>query len=309
MSTTRARAKKKPQAPTRREQMGLLARRRVQLVAAALVVVGAVAVIVFTGRGGASGPSVRLPNTSDYHSLLVSAGDPNQLLLGTHDGVYRSGDGGRHWARYAAGGQDAMNLVRTSRGTAVWLAGHDALARSSDAGATWQQLKPRGLPSLDLHGFAVDPMHAGRLYAAVAGAGLFRSTDSGGSFSQLSQVGANVMALAVARGGVILAGDMQRGLLASSDGGATWKEALDAQVAGLAIDPADDGTVIATGPGILRSADGGTTWKLVKRLDAGAGPVAFAPSDHRIAYVVGFDRHLYRSTDGGMSWSQVGGGS
>jgi photosystem II stability/assembly factor-like uncharacterized protein len=188
------------------------------------------------------------------------------------------------------------------------MAGHDVFARSSDGGESWQMLQPASLPSLDLHGFAVDPHAPSTLYAAVAGIGLFRSTDSGRTFKQVSKsVGGEVMALAVSRAGAILAGDMQRGLLESKDGGTTWRRILNSQLAGLAINPSDPRSILATGPGIQHSADGGKTWKLVKRIDAGAGPVTFAPSNPRIAYVVGFDRILYRSGNGGSTWTAVTG--
>jgi photosystem II stability/assembly factor-like uncharacterized protein len=40
-------------------------------------------------------------------------------------------------------------------------------------------------------------------------------------------------------------------------------------------------------------------------LPDGAGPVAWAPSDRNLAYVVGFDRTLYKTTDGGANWQPV----
>ena len=39
--------------------------------------------------------------------------------------------------------------------------------------------------------------------------------------------------------------------------------------------------------------------------EEGAGPVAFAPSDPSIAYVITFDRKLHRSEDGGETWAEV----
>jgi len=164
------------------------------------------------------------------------------------------------------------------------------------------------LPSLDLHGFAVDPRRRRRLYAAVAGFGLYRSDDAGTTFRQVSRdVGGSVLVLAVAVDGQLFAGDAQRGLLASRDGGRSWRTILKAQLVGLAIDAAKPNVMLATGPGILRSTDGGKTWSRVLRLAAGAGPVAWSTSSPDVAYVVGFDRSLYRSNDTGRSWAQVGG--
>jgi hypothetical protein len=55
---------------------------------------------------GSDGPaaSVGLPNTADYHSLMVAPGDPRHILLGTHAGLYESVDGGSSWRRVALAG-------------------------------------------------------------------------------------------------------------------------------------------------------------------------------------------------------------
>jgi photosystem II stability/assembly factor-like uncharacterized protein len=189
----------------------------------------------------------------------------------------------------------------------VWLAGHQVFKKSGDGGATWSDVRPAGLPSLDIHGFAVDPRNARILYAAVAGQGLYRSGDGGRSFSLASdQVGGNVMALAVLPDGRILAGDMQQGLLESSDGGASWSQRLRAQVMGLAVNPTDPKRLLTTGAGIALSTDAGRSWRSVLDLPDGAGPVAWARSNPKLAYAVGFNRTLYRSGDGGKTWSAVG---
>jgi photosystem II stability/assembly factor-like uncharacterized protein len=307
MASTKARNPKIPQAPRKKEPASRIQKRWLPYAVGAAVVVIAVAVFAVQRNttAGSAGPG--LPNTSDYHSLLVSQNDPNTLLLGTHQGIYRSSDGGRHWTSYRAGGQDAMTLSRPTGNGTIWMAGHQVFAKSTDGGNNWLPLQPASLPSLDLHGFAVDPRDPKTVYAAVAGIGLFRSDDGAVTFKQVSsKVGGSVMALGVTPRGEILAGDMQRGLLASRDGGKTWQETLHAQLAGLAINSSNPQRILAAGPGILRSVDGGKHWAQVARIDAGAGPVAWSPSNPRLAYAVGFDRVLYRSTDGGASWAPVG---
>jgi len=227
-------------------------------------------------------------------------------MLGTHVGLYVSSDGGGHWRFEALSGDDAMNLARPA-GATVWLAGHQVFKKSSDGGATWSDVRPAGLPSLDIHGFAVDPRNPKVLYAAVAGEGLYRSRDGGRSFALASdQVGGNVMALAVVPDGRILAGDMRQGLLQSSDGGASWKQILRAQLMGLAVNPSDPKRLLAAGAGIALSTDGGRSWRSVLDLPDGVGPVAWSQSDPNLAYAVAFNRTLYRSGDGGKSWSAVG---
>jgi photosystem II stability/assembly factor-like uncharacterized protein len=251
--------------------------------------------------------TANLPDTPDYHSLLVAPRDPRHVWLGSHVGLHESTDGGRSWAEAGLGGQDAMNLARTRDSATVWAAGHLVLAKSLDGGVTWTDVQPEGLPSLDVHGFATDPRNPRRLWAAIAGQGLFRSTDGGESFSPVSrEVGPGVMALAVAPDGRVLAGDMQQGLLVSGNEGRTWRSVLGEGLMGLAINPRNPRRVVATSEsGIFLSTDGGTRWRLVYPVAGGAGPVAWAPSKPKLGYVVGFDRVLYTTNDAGSSWQPV----
>jgi photosystem II stability/assembly factor-like uncharacterized protein len=282
--------------------------------AAPFVLAGVLGLLLVSQRGG--GPTVEappaastLPVTPDYHSLLVAPGDPDHLWLGTHVGLHESTDGGRSWSEAGLSGQDAMNLARTPgpRSKTVWTAGHNVLAKSTDGGESWADVRPAGLPSLDVHGFATDPRNDKTLWAAVAGEGLFRSTDGGQSFSPVSkQVGPGVMALGVSPSGRVLAGDMEQGLMASTDEGQTWTQVLPEALMGLAINPRTPANVLATGQsGIWSSSDGGSTWRIVHPLVQGAGPVAWAASAPKTAYAVGFDRVLYKTTDAGASWQPV----
>jgi photosystem II stability/assembly factor-like uncharacterized protein len=250
-------------------------------------------------------PAVGLPHTPDYHALLVSATDARQLVLGTHAGLYVSSDGGRSWRKGELAGHDAMNLVRTRSG-ATWAAGHNVLFRRADGRGVWKEVRPSGLPSLDLHGFAVDSRDGETLYAAVAGGGLYRSSDGGSTFTPVSEeVGGSVFGLAILPSGRILAADSGRGVLASDDDGESWNVALQAPVAGLAANPAKPSVVLAVGAAVQLSRDGGRTWRKVFALEDGGGPVAWAAGNSKVAYVVGFDRVLYRSVDGGQTWSAV----
>ncbi len=200
-----------------------------------------------------------------------------------------------------------MNLARGRRSQTVWAAGHGMFAKSTDGGASWSNVTPKGLPSLDIHGFTVDPRDPRHLYAAVAGQGLFQSTDAGASFSLVSQtVGPAVMALAIAPDGRIFAGDMEQGLLVSRNAGASWTGVLGEGLVGLTINPKRPARIIATGSsGVSLSKDGGSTWRVVQTIPDGAGPVAWAPSRPQIAYAVGFDRVLYKSMNSGASWQPV----
>jgi photosystem II stability/assembly factor-like uncharacterized protein len=275
--------------------------------ALALVAAAVLAGIVATRGGGSSqqASTAGLPDTPDYHSLLVSPADPQKLTLGTHYGIYRSSDGGRTWDAAGLSSSDAMNLVQTKQAT-LWLAGHQVLKESTDGGRNWNDVRPAGLPGLDVHGFAAQPNQPKVLYASIAGQGLYRSSDGGESFAGVSTtVGPAVMGLAVTPSGTVFAADMQRGLVASTDGGSSWSLRLGAQAMGVAVQPNNPKRILATGDGIYLSTNGGRTFHQVQKISSGAGPVAWSPSNRRIAYIVGFDRQLYRSDDGGATWAVV----
>ncbi len=295
------------QAPKRRHEP---ARKSPWLFLVAAAGLAALGVVAFIALGGGSeertSASGALPNTPDYHSLLVSPSNPDQLTLGTHEGLFSSADGGLSWKNSNLAGQDAMNLAQTE-GETIWAAGHSLLARSSDGGLSWQDMQPAGLPSLDVHGFAVDAKDSKTLFAAIAGQGIYRSTDNGASFELVTaEFGRGVMALASLPDGRLLAGDMERqGLLASSDRGKTWKGVVQGQIMGIAVNPKHPERILASGTGVLLSTDGGRNWTQALSLPDGSGPVAWSSSSPQVAYVVGFNRSLYRTRDGGTSWTPV----
>jgi photosystem II stability/assembly factor-like uncharacterized protein len=246
-----------------------------------------------------------LPKTWDYHGLLVPSDNPLRVLLGTHNGVYESLNGGQTWAKTTLAGSDAMSLV-SAPGSTVWASGHNVLALSDDGGETWSTVLPQGLPNLDIHAFAVDPADSRNLYAAVAGHGLYRSTDGGTRFELVSDdVGARVVSLALTHEGELLAGDSEQGLLASADGGRSWETLMTIRLLGLAVNPEDRGTILAAGPGVLLSWDGGRSFKQVLDIAEGAGSVAWAPSNANVGYALGRDGVLYRTTDGGTTWQRT----
>ena len=258
------------------------------------------------GDSGAAPKPGQLPDTPDYHSLLVAESNSRRIFLGTHAGLFVTDDGGLTWNQGELVDRDAMNLVQAP-GKTLWSAGHNVLVKSMDGGETWTEADPTGLPHLDVHGFAADPVRPERLYAAIAGQGLFRSTDGGESFGLVSEeVGGAVFGLAVTPSGSILAADASRGVFVSEDGGKTWTQTLDNPALGIAVNPRDSKVVLAAGPlGVFRSTSGGKSWDLVLPFAEGAGPLAWSPSEPRVAYAIGFDKSLYRSDDLGATWAPV----
>ena len=135
-----------------------------------------------------------------------------------------------------------------------------------------------------------------------------------------------------------LRGDMTwgNGVYKSTDGGKTWKNlGLEdtRQIGAITVDPANPDIVLvaaighAFGPnanrGVYRTTDGGKTWTkvLYKDENTGAIDVTLDPHNSQIAYAAmwqvrrlpwnmssgGPGSGLYRSSDGGVTWSQIKG--
>jgi photosystem II stability/assembly factor-like uncharacterized protein len=276
----------------------------------AFIVFAAVGAFVL-GKNRAEGPNEQvvppargLPQTPDYHSLYVDPENPRHLLLGTHVGMYESRDSGVTWVTGPLAGQDAMNIVRTPD-DALWVAGHNVLARSDDGGRSWSDVRPDGLPHLDLHGFAADAK--GRLYAAASGKGLYWSSDGGSSFDEVTnEVGGSVYGLVALEDGALLAADPGRGVLRSADGGKTWRVALAAPVIRLGASSAAHDVVLAMGERVWRSENGGRTF--VEGFAPGPTfePVAWSTRESDVVFAITPEtRTLYRSDDAGKSWKPV----
>ncbi len=249
-----------------------------------------------------------LPDTPDYHSLIVSPDDPDKIFLGTHEGLFASSDGGKSWRQTGAIGGDAMSLARDAADDQLlYAAGHGLFQRSEDGGLTWNDIPLDDAisetGSVDIHGFAADPAQPGTVYAAVANRGLYRSTDHGASFTKLSDTGAAGFGIALTntKPQRIYLADAGEGLLVSSNEGKTWR-LLQPGVISVAISPDDPKRVLAAGEAIYLATDGESFKQVQAGPKDGFGPVVFAPSDPLRAYAVAYDRVLYVSQDGGATW-------
>ena len=282
------------------------------------------------GRGGAAAPADGGPNGlgalhfrplgpegNRVASITGVPGDAMTVYIGAADGgIWKTSDAGINW-RPVFDDKDVSAVgalaVAPSAHDTVWAGTGepwlirpyytlgDGVYKSIDAGRTWQHM------GLDATGhiarILIDPADANNVFVCAIGQA-FRAQH-------------------------------ERGVFHSTDGGATWQQALavddNTGCSDLAMDPRDSKTLYAgmwqliihrgdlhsggPGSGVYVTHDGGTTWSRITGhgLPAadhalGKTAVAVAPSNPERVYALVQDAPapgLYRSNDRGATWQLV----
>ncbi len=197
--------------------------------------------------------------------LASSAGD--SVIAGTDGGgIYRSADGGDHWAQanQGLGSLHVLALLAAADGTL--LAGTRAgLYRSGDGGASWTAL---GGPLARLVVTAIANDRTGNaIWAATEADGMFVSTDAGATWARRNEglTTHAIRALLCMPDGTILAGTHGDGVFRLRPGALLWLRSdvglINRMVQVLALD--SEGNVVAGtyGSGVYVSHDGGASWE------------------------------------------------
>ncbi len=272
-----------------------------------LLAVIAVILFIFTGQKPQVQPISQL-TTEDFHSLAFSPSEAETIYFGHHGGLLVSRNGGKDWQPSTLTGVDAMALaLPTSNPQVMYAAGHEVFYKSSDAGQTWQAVKTN-LLSLDIHGFAADSNDANHLYAYIAGANIYGSTDGGSTWTERSAPSTSTYNLAVGENGQILyAATTQQGLWRSTDSGSNWTKLGNLPGAG-AIAVAYAATskqlyasTIGDGAGMYISTNGGETW--ASAFTGNILAIAVSPLNNNHLVILNEKGQVYASRDNGKSWT------
>ncbi|MEK6324621.1 MAG: IPT/TIG domain-containing protein [Acidobacteriota bacterium] len=215
--------------------------------------------------------------------------------------------------------------------------------KSTDEGRTWARVSNNSLPSPGtIAKLEIDPANSNRLFVAqyskvsvdkITSSGVFRSTDGGFNWARTLAGAARDVVIDPGNSRTVYAGlsridkdaDPLFGLYRSTDDGTTWSSLFNAQYElnkrrdiRVAISPANPLAVYAYFGGVVgdhaeahlrASTDGGGTWadRSLAGIDiAQLGYNTYLTADPRDALTVYLgSRDVYRSTDGGSSWSNL----
>jgi photosystem II stability/assembly factor-like uncharacterized protein len=157
------------------------------------------------------------------------------------------------------------------------------------AATPWQFVGPTNIGGRIVD-VAVDPVTPHTIYVAAATGGVWKSTDAGAHFTPMWPASnpQSMGALVITSNGTLFAG-----LGESNPGG---------------------GSITYGGSGVYRSLDRGVTWERVGLMNSGRiGRIAVDPSNPQHIFVAasgdlfnpGGERGVYKSTDGGSTWTLV----
>ncbi len=198
----------------------------------------------------------------------------------------------------------------------------------------WTQLGPR--PIVDEYWSGTDdasgrvvavaphPSDANTVYIGAASGGIWKTTDGGTNWipltDELSVLNHGCVAMDPSHPSTVYAGTGEYttrskgdGLFRSTDAGDTWERiATTAEVGGtcsrLLIDPTDSQTIhISGGNGYSKTVDGGVTWTRAFTKSR-VSDLAMKSGDPNTLYLGEHGKGIWRSIDGGDSWTQLGGG-
>jgi photosystem II stability/assembly factor-like uncharacterized protein len=244
-------------------------------------------------------------------TIAITPSNPQIMYAGTdRAGVFKSTNGGASWGTINSGLATATTILALNPKPSLpfppdlmqTIEGEDPSAtgaispKSVQADLTFQVLA-----------LAVDPHNASVVLLGTDASGVFKSTNSGGSWSATSLSGKMINALIADPANInyfyAATTGASGGLWKTKDGASTWNtrnsgiSGLD--VFALLIDPGNANHLyVGTSDGVFQSVDGGLNWTRYGLAGQHVYSLAFSPGGMSVGTISG----LYISKDGGASW-------
>jgi photosystem II stability/assembly factor-like uncharacterized protein len=269
------------------------------------------------------------PDGGDARSIAAIPADPRHLFLGTTNSwIYESTDGGTSWHRLAKL-ESADDLVidhivvdaaiSATLYAAAWTPSHPGggLWVSRDGGKTWNE--SAGLSGQSIRTF-VQARSAPAIFFAGTLEGVFRSSDAGATWEQISPQGSReiheIESLAIDPGNpdIVYAGTWHLPWK-TTDGGKNWhaiKKGMieDSDIFSMVVDPEKPRVVFASAcSGIYKSESAGESFRKIEGIPSTARRTRVLRQDplHGEVLYAGTTEGLYKTTDGGRTFKRMTG--
>lgn len=253
--------------------------------------------------------------------IIADPAHSNILYTSTEvGGVFKSVDWGNSWTLVKQL-QNVYTLAVDNYNTNIIYAGTygDGIYKSQDGGKSWGQFNT-GLLNTEVWDVVVDPINPSVLYIATNG-GIYKSADGAASwvltYSPFLEGCYSVTVDPTNANTVYLGSGVYNGpIKKSSDGGSTWNSYGSGinfeNIFALKVVPRSPKTVYAGGvyfgfgtySGLYSLPDGVSRW--IKNINNFyTSEITYNPKNPSEIYASSFNAGVYRSTDGGNSWSSI----
>ncbi|NND63888.1 MAG: HYR domain-containing protein, partial [Flavobacteriaceae bacterium] len=226
------------------------------------------------------------------YKLLMHPTNSNTMFAVTNVGILKTIDGWNTWSTVQGGSFRDIEFKPGSPAT-MYATTSNSFYRSTNTGTSWT-LVTSGLPTgEDRSEIAVSPANVNYVYylSGPAGSsnykGLYRSTNSGASFSTMSTT-PNILGYSTA---------------GTDNASQSWYDLA------IAVNPGDANNVITGGINVWRSTNGGATMSCITNWFEPPGAFQYVHADiHELVYNP-LNNNLYCGSDGGISVSSNDGQS
>ena len=272
--------------------------------------------------GGKTWSDVSQMHGQSVRSLTRSDSNPDLMVAGTLQGVYRTTDNGLHWSQISPAGSTEIHEVQSvaidPKNTQIIYAGTWHLPwKTVDGGAHWENIKTGIIEDSDVFSILIDPIQSQTVYLSAC-SGIYKSVDAGSLFKKapgIPSAARRTRKLLQDPGhlSTVYAGTTQ-GLYRTLDSGQTWGPLTPDNVIvnDVYVDPKDSGHVLLATDhaGVLRSDDFAASFHQSNTGFSARQVVAFAadPVHPAVVYAgVVNDKQeggVFQSVDGGVHWRQ-----
>jgi photosystem II stability/assembly factor-like uncharacterized protein len=257
-------------------------------------------------------------------ALAQAPSNPDVLVAGTLDGVYRSRDAARSWQRISPEGDEELrnldSIAIDPRDPDTIYAGTFHLPwKTTDGGKRWISIHSGMIDDSDVMSIIVDRTNPRRIYASSC-SGIYRSDNGGALWKKIQGIPYSARRTHVIRQdphrpATIYAGTTE-GLWKTTDAGASWRRVTPGNwvINALVLDAGTPNRLVMGTEklGVQISTDGGTTFRAANEGFNHRQILALALDREQpgrvLAVLANAPEPLLATEDGGRNWAPLGPG-
>jgi photosystem II stability/assembly factor-like uncharacterized protein len=282
--------------------------------------------VYITHDGGESWMEVADMSGKSVRALTQAPSNSKVLVAGAISGVFRSEDGGVHWAQISPEGSGEIHKVESiaidpADARTIYAGTWHMPWKTADGGATWHNITKGLIDDSDVFSILIDPKEPSRVYLSAC-SGIYLSETGGELFRKVQGIPATARRTRVlmqdpTNRKVVYAGTTE-GLYKTVDGGAAWSRMTgpDVIINDVYVDPKDPQHVLLATDrsGVLSSGDAGASFTPANAGFSQRQVAALLQDGHdpKLMYagVVNDKSYggVFVTNDGGRSWGQSSAG-